>query len=102
MLIITRESVRALKERLEKGQDLEECRDELKKMIEIKQALLWRAERSCACVGTTLPTSLAWEAETLEEALAAVDSGRVSQAVSLLDTFVSRLESEKNCEPSGA
>lgn len=102
MLIITRESVTALKEKLASGQNVEQCQDELKKMIEIKEALLWRSERSCACVGTTLPTSLAWETETLEEALSAVGGGRIPQAVSLLDAFISRLESQKEYEPSGA
>lgn len=101
MLIITAESVKALKEKLASGQDLEQCQAELRKMLEIKEALLWRSERSCACVGTTLPTGLAWETETLQEALAAVGSGRMAQAVSLLDAFIARLESTKEHEPSG-
>ncbi len=101
MLIINKNSVRALRDRLAQGHAIDECRAELKHMIEIKQAILWRSERSCACVGTSLPGSLAWEVETLEAALSAAENGRIADAVSMLDAYVLKLESERDDEPAG-
>lgn len=102
MLIITRESVRDLKARLEKGENLEQCKAEIAQMIDIKKTLLWRSELSCNCVGTALPMYLSWEVQALEEALAALEQGKVAQAVSLLGNFISRLEQDRTYEPLGA
>lgn len=101
MLIITKELVADLKRKVEKGEDLELCKSQLAQMIEIKKTLLWRSELSCNCVGTALPMYLTWEVQTLEGALAALEKGEATQAVSLLGNFITRLEQDKTYEPLG-
>jgi hypothetical protein len=91
MLIITKESVQQLKEKLEHSGDVGQCREELEKMLEIKGCLLWRADTGCACAGWQLPAHLFWEMQQLEAALVALERGDSAKAASLLDDYISQL-----------
>lgn len=89
MLIINKESVQALKRRLDNLENIGQCREELKKMIEIKEASLWRAEEGqcCCCAIGDLLSYLTWEIELLENALKAVDGGNIAEASAILDRY---------------
>ena len=91
-MVITREKVEKLKERIKNPEEVNECRDELKKMLEIKGALLWKAEACSVCVGWQLPAQLSWEVQTLENTLEALQGGDTAKAVSLLEGYIPRLE----------
>ena len=93
MLIISKEGVQGLKERLSDPARRDECRRELEKMLEIKGTLLWRAEaaRGCCSIGWGLPAQLAGEVQTLEEALVAFDADDLASTASLLDEFIHQL-----------
>jgi len=92
MLIITKEGVEALKARLKKPSENSLCREELKKMLEIKETLLWRADAGLCCVGWSLPAHLSWEVQLLEETLQALEGGNGNKAASLLEEFASQTE----------
>jgi len=92
VLIITKQGVESLTYRLNDSAKFSQCRDEVKKMVEIKSALLWRAETAQACCGWQLGACLASEVQILEDALNALEEGNTSQASSLLNDYVNQLE----------
>jgi hypothetical protein len=63
-------------------------------MLEIKSALLWRAEGAQSCCGSLegIKTCLASEVMILEAVLNALDEGNISQASSLLREYTGQLE----------
>ena len=93
MLIITKERFEALKERVNNLREIDQCRAELEKMLEIKEALLWRAETaSSCCVPQGLPAHLAWEVDLLRETLRALEEGNREKAAAMLQTYASQIE----------
>lgn len=72
MLIITANSVQRLIDRLREPGRARECQDELERMLQIKSALLWRADAARACIGWQLGAQLTAEIHTLERALEAL------------------------------
>ena len=93
MLIITKERVQDLSKRLQdEGSD--QCREELEKMLEIKDALLWRADaaKCSCCVSWDLPAQLAREVDLLESALAALEEKDIDRVVALLEDYASELK----------
>jgi len=93
VLIITKQGVESLFRRLNNGVELDACRDEVKKMLEIKSALLWRAEGLQPCCGSfcQIEACLTWEVQTLENILDALEEGNTSQASSLLNDYINQL-----------
>ena len=93
MLIISRQQVENLIHRLNEPTKLKQCRDEVKKMLEIKSALLWRAEGLQPCCGSfcQIEACLTWEVQTLENILDALEEGNTSQASSLLNDYINQL-----------
>ena len=94
MLIISRQQVENLIHRLADPAKLDECRDEVERMLEIKSALLLRAEGPQPCCGSfgEIKTCLASEVQILQDVLKALDEGNISQASSLLTEYISYLE----------
>ncbi|MBI4329851.1 MAG: hypothetical protein HY673_01055 [Chloroflexi bacterium] len=92
MLVIDKNTVAALRDRVLSGEDPSGCRDELKKLIEIKSSLQWRAETAYSCVGWALPAQLAWEVKTLEEALWDLDHGKRQEAAGRLSELISIMD----------
>ena len=95
MLIISKEQVENLIHKLTDPAKLDECRDEVERMLEIKSALLWRADGPQPCCGSfgEIKTCLASEVQILQDVLNALDEGNISQASSLLTEYTSYLES---------
>jgi len=93
VLIISKEQVENLIHKLTEPAKFDECRDEVKKMLEIKSALLWRADGPQPCCGSfgEIKTCLASEVQILEDVLNALDEGNISQASSLLTEYTSYL-----------
>jgi hypothetical protein len=93
MLVITKEGVEALKERLSDPSKGNQCKDELRKMLEIKEALLWRTEaRSCCNIPWELQGQLDWEIKLLEGASEALEEGDREKALEMLNEYVSDLD----------
>ncbi len=93
MLIINRETVQELQELLGKSQEREFCLERLRKMLEIKEILLWRAEAalsSCSMTGS-LVSQFDWEVRLLEKAIRAVEDGEDKEASQLLSDYISQL-----------
>jgi hypothetical protein len=93
MLIISSQQVENLIHKLSDPAKFDECRDEVEKMLEIKSALLWRAEGPRPCCGSfdQIKTCLASEVQILEDVLNALDDGNISQASSLLREYTNHL-----------
>jgi hypothetical protein len=94
VLIISRKQVEELIKKLTDSARLDECRDEVKRMLEIKSALLCRAEGSQPCCGSyeEIKTCLNSEVQILQETLQALDKGNIPQAVSLLTEYLGYIE----------
>jgi ArsR family metal-binding transcriptional regulator len=93
VLVISKEQVENLINKLNDPAKLDESRDEVKKMIEIKSALLWRAEPETCCGSLCqIRTCLTSEVQILEGVLNALDEGNISQASSLLREYMYYLE----------
>jgi len=90
MLIITKQKVENLVFTLKENAKLEQCRHEVRRMLEIKAALLWWAE-SGKCCSWQPGASLAGEVRVLEDILAALEEGNISQASSLLGDYAAQL-----------
>ena len=91
MLIITTTSVQRLAERLREPGRAKECQDELERMLQIKSALLWRADAARACIGWQLGAQLTAEIYTLERALEAHLRGNPEAAAAELEFYVNQI-----------
>ncbi|MGV8075593.1 MAG: hypothetical protein AB2L11_13685 [Syntrophobacteraceae bacterium] len=89
MFIITREKVDLIKERLCDPLKTGECLEDVRKMLEIKEASLWRASVGPCCVEPGLATCLSTEVQLLEAVVKAILEGDTSSASSLLGEFAS-------------
>jgi hypothetical protein len=93
MMLINKDMVEALRERVAHRDKSSQCLEDLKKMLEIKEALFWRADVSSrACASWALVDQLAWETHLIKEAIEAVDEGDRGKAVSLLEEYAAQLE----------
>jgi hypothetical protein len=90
VLVISKAQVENLINRLSDPAKFDECRDEVKKMIEIKSALLWRAEGPRSCCGSLegIRVCLDSEVQVLEDVLDALDKRDISRASSLLRSYI--------------
>jgi len=92
MILIDKKGVTALRERVARGEELERCRETIKKMIEIKDTHQWRADYAVYCVGWALQTNLGWEVKLLRDALWALEDGKTAEAAAKLDDFIKIME----------
>ncbi len=94
MLIISKEQVEELIRKLADPAKLGECRSEVEKMLEIKSALLWKAEPQPCCGSyEEIKTCLTSEVQILQDVLNALDEGNIPRATSLLREYMGYLES---------
>ncbi len=92
MLIITKERVEELRRRLMNPAEIDRCRDEVRRMLEIKEVVLWRAEYGTCCGGGSgLSLELTSEVRALEEALDALEQGDITKAAATLGNYSCRL-----------
>jgi len=95
ILIISREQVEKLIEKLADPAKFSESKAELEKMLEIKSALLWRAADGIQpCCGTfcEIRTCLDSEVQVLQEALDALDKRDIEKVSSLLRDYIKYME----------
>ena len=95
MLIISRNQVEDLIDKLTDPARFDESRDELEKMLEIKSALLSRAADGIQpCCGTfcEIRTCLDSEVQVLQEALEALDKKDSDRASALLRDYIKYME----------
>jgi len=100
MLIIDKDSVSATKQKLAEPKKIKQAVKDIRKMLEIKEALLWRSEAIAPCCGSlsSIASCLSHEVNILENTLAALENGNTSQAADLLQEYITVLEA--SCEPS--
>ena len=94
MLIITKESVEDLIDRLENPGELDSCQDEVRRMLEIESELLWWAE-SGKCCAWQASANLAGKIQLLKEVLYILEEGAIKQATPLLREYANRLYEEE-------
>ena len=100
MLIINKDSVTATKQKIADPKKIKQAMKDVKKMLEIKEALLWRAEGMAPCCGSlaSISAQLTHEVNILENTLSALQNGNTAQAADLLQEYINVLEA--SCEPS--
>ena len=97
MLIINKDSVNATKEKLDSLGNMQEVIDDVTRMLEIKQTLLWRSEAIAPCCGSlcSIASQLTHEVDVLENTLAALENGDITRAVDLLEQFARIVEESR-------
>ncbi len=100
MLIITRDSITATRDKLGDPGKKNEVIDDINKMIEIKSALEWRSDAMSPCCGTLsgYTCQLTNEIDVLGDILKAVEDGDKSKASDLLDTYAGIVEENQSRE----
>lgn len=98
MMIIDKDTVSATRQKIADPRKISQAIKDVKKMLEIKEALLWRSEGMAPCCGSLSNVSayLTREVGILENTLSALESGDTAQASALLQEYVNLLET--SCE----
>lgn len=95
MLIVNTDSVKATRNKLADPARTEEAIADIKKMIEIKQTLLWRADAGTCCGSLcNIASFLSREITILENALNALGKGDKAEATRSLEEYQRILESQ--------
>jgi hypothetical protein len=99
MMIVDKDTVSATRQKIADPKKLKEAIADVKKMLEIKEALLWRSEGMTPCCGSLSNVSahLTREVGILEHALSALESGDKAHASELLQEYIDLM---KTCEVS--
>jgi len=94
VLIISKQQVENLIDKLGDPARFDESRGEIEKMLEIQSSLLWRADGPRSCCGSLEGVKVCIESEVqvLEEALDALDKKDTGKASSLLRDYIKYLE----------
>ena len=94
MLIIDKDSVNDIRHKLNDAGKTEDVADDVRRMLDIKQTLLWRSEAMSPCCGSLQEISsyLTFEVTTLENTLNALESDNTAQASFLLGEYERFLE----------
>ena len=100
MMIIDKDSVTATRQKIADPKKIKQAVKDVKKMLEIKETLLWRSEGMASCCGSlsNVSAQLTREVNMLENTLAALENGNAAQAADLLQEYIQVLEA--SCEPS--
>ena len=93
MFIVNKDSVKATRQKLDDPAKIKEAIADIKRMIEIKQALLWRADAGTCCGSLgDIASFLAREVTVLEKALNALQKDDKSEAIRSLEEYQQILE----------
>ena len=88
MLVVNVNTVKATREKLDKLDKTDEVIADITKMIEIKKALLWRADAGTCCGSLcNIASSLSSEISMLENALSKLEKGDKDAARQLLSEY---------------
>jgi hypothetical protein len=103
MMIINKDTVSATINKIADPKKMAQSLKDVKKMLEIKEALLWRSEGMASCCGSLYNVSaqLTREISILENTLSALEKGDKAHAADLLQEYLSLLETScETCEPN--
>ena len=94
MMIIDKDTVSATRQKIADPKKLKDAIEDVKKMLEIKEALLWRSEGMAPCCGSLSNVSahLTREVGLLEHTLAALEGGDKAHASDLLQEYITLIE----------
>ena len=100
-MVIDKDSVTATRKLVEKG-NTKKAIAAIKKMLEIKQAHLWRSDVIAPCCGSLAgyTCQITSEIEMLENILKALESGDKTQAATMLDGYIQVIEENRKREPA--
>ena len=100
MMIIDKDTVSATRQKIADPRKISQAIKDIKKMLEIKEALLWRSEGMAPCCGSLSNVSahLTREVGILENTLSALKNGDTTQAAGLLQEYITLLDT--SCEAS--
>ena len=100
MMIIDKDTVSATRQKIADPKKISQAIKDVKKMLEIKEALLWRSEGMAPCCGSLSNVSahLTREISILENTLSALENNNTAQATDLLQEYLTLLDT--SCEAS--
>jgi hypothetical protein len=88
MLVVNAGAVKTTREKLDKPDKIDEAIDDVKRMVEIKKTLLWRADAGTCCGSLcNIASSLASEISLLENALSGLEKGNRESARQILEEY---------------
>jgi hypothetical protein len=97
ILIVDKHTVNAVKVKLVNSGDASSIIEDVRKMLEIKNALLWRSENTPACGSLfTFTAQLSREVDSLDTAVTALEKNDIDSAVRALDEYERYLEAKGN------
>jgi hypothetical protein len=101
MMIVDKETVGAAIQKIADPKKLKEAVADVKKMLEIKEALLWRSEGMTPCCGSLSNVSahLTREVGILEHSLTALEGGDKTHATELLQEYIDLMKTCEVTEP---
>jgi len=99
MMIIDKETVSATRRKIADPKKIPQAIKDVKKMLEIKEALLWRSEGMAPCCGSlgNVSAHLTREVGILENTLSALESGDKAHAADLLQEYLNLLDTTCEC-----
>jgi len=99
MMIIDKDTVSATRQKIADPKKLKDAIEDIKKMLEIKEALLWRSEGMAPCCGSLANVSahLTREVGILEQTLSALEKGNTALASDLLKEYLNLLDTTCEC-----
>ena len=94
MMIINKDTVSATRQKIADPRKVSLAIKDVKKMLEIKEALLWRSEGMAPCCGSlaNISACLTREVSILETTLSALENGNTSRAADLLQEYIDVLD----------
>ena len=92
MFIIDGEKIESIRKRLHDADQARLCVEDVKKVLEIKETLYWRADVGTCCAGPALPIHLFGQVRLLEATLQALGEGDTDRAAALFDEFAAEPE----------
>jgi hypothetical protein len=100
MMIIDKDSVTATKKKVEQG-EIPQAIYDVKKMLDIKEAHLWRADGVSSCCGSLsgYACQITNSVQILEDTLIALENGDKTQATDLLEEYIQVVEEDRKREP---
>jgi hypothetical protein len=102
-LVVNADSIKRTCEKLENPAKMADAVADIKKMISIKQALLWRADEGTRCGSLcNIAAALTHEIGILENVLEAIEKDNTSKAIHLMEEYEQILRSgrmeNKSCQ----
>jgi hypothetical protein len=98
MMIIDKDTVSATRQKIADPKKIQQSIRDVRKMLEIKEALLWRSEGMAPCCGSLSNVSarLTREISILENTLSALENNNTAHAADLLQEYLNLLDT--SCE----